>query len=93
MSDAFVSWQPMYTAPTDGTVIRLLVKFEHSSPDDNSDVAATIGAMSMDYYGNPQWAVVGWDWSQDCWRSAPGTAMGWMHLCNDLVPPIPIKED
>lgn len=84
-------WRPMETAPRDGTMLRLLVRFtEHPTEDD--EVAPTIGAYADE--GNPDgaWQFAGWCWTHDHFTEGKGVPIAWLPLLDGLVSK-PIPED
>lgn len=72
-------WNPMETAPRDGTMLRLLVDFTDHATED-SDRAPTIGSNSFDNTGEDEWQFAGWSWSQDCYTQGEGTPVGWLPM-------------
>lgn len=74
-------FQPMQTAPRDGTIIRLLVQFEdHPLEDDNTKPLWTIGGNSFDNTGEDLWQFAGWCWTHDRFTDGVGTPVGWLPL-------------
>ena len=74
---------PMEDAPKDGSILRLLVKFDRKSAagpfEDTTDPSWTIGANNMGNTGEDVWDVVGWSWEQDVFCHAYGaTVLGWL---------------
>lgn len=73
---------PMSTAPKDGTMLRLLVRFDGDSSVgafEDADTGWTIGANNLANTGDDQWDVVGWDWEQDTFRQAhTAEPIGWL---------------
>lgn len=82
------SWQPMETAPRDGTLLRLLVRFtEHPIDDAAHDTPLpTIGANSFDNTGEDEWQVVGWCWTHDHFTQGQGTPVGWLPMVANQLP-------
>lgn len=73
---------PMSTAPTDGTMLRLLVKYNHAASDshpleDSAEPSWTIGMNNFDNDGFNIWLLAGWDWEQDCFTQSSGEPIGW----------------
>ena len=73
----------MEDAPKDGSILRLLVKFDRKSAagpfEDTTDPSWTIGANNMGNTGEDVWDVVGWSWEQDVFCHAYGaTVLGWL---------------
>ncbi|MHA6195568.1 hypothetical protein ACX3YG_14480 [Pseudomonas wadenswilerensis] len=77
-------WRPIETAPTDGTLVRLLVEFEENSTEDDQQ-APTIGHNSFQNNGADEWQFAGWNWSQDCYTSGQGTPVGWLPLFDSVA--------
>lgn len=83
-----VAWRPMETAPKDGTMIRLLVEFEHHATED-LDQCATIGVNSFENTKDEDvWQFAGWNWDQDCWTQGVGTPVGWLPMLNAAAQPV-----
>ena len=75
------AWQPLATAPKDGTVVRLLVNFtEHPLEDDDAKPLVTIGGNSLDNTGEDRWQFVGWSWIHDCFTDGEGEVIGWLPM-------------
>jgi hypothetical protein len=72
-------WRDMATAPTDGTMVRLLVEFEEHSTED-AEQAPTIGANNFDNDGEDVWRFAGWCWSHDHFTEGKGTPVGWLPM-------------
>lgn len=72
-------WQDMAAAPTDGTMVRLLVEFEEHSTED-AEQAPTIGANNFDNDGEDVWRFAGWCWSHDHFTEGKGTPVGWLPM-------------
>lgn len=75
-----VAWNPMETAPTDGTIVRLLVEFTDNSLEDSPEPVATIGHNSFDDTLIDEWQFAGWNWSHDCYIQGAGKPIGWLPL-------------
>ncbi|MCP1617006.1 MULTISPECIES: hypothetical protein [Pseudomonadaceae] len=73
-------WQPMETAPKDGTLLRLLVEFEDHPIDDGAGPFATVGTNYRDNTGEDAWQIVGWCWEQDRFIDGVGTPIGWLPM-------------
>lgn len=77
--ESVVTWRDMATAPRDGTLVRLLVRFtEHSTEDE--DEAPTIGANYFDNTEVDEWLFAGWSWEQDCFTQGAGKPVGWLPM-------------
>lgn len=73
-------WNPMETAPKDGTVVRLLVQFTEHNLQEGLEEVPTIGVNCGDYDGEPEWKFAGWDWTNDRFTQGEGTPIGWLPL-------------
>ncbi|WP_053092016.1 hypothetical protein [Stenotrophomonas maltophilia] len=75
--------RPMDTAPTDGTLVRLLVDFTSNAIEDTAGPAWTIGSnndsnvMADERVG---WQFAGWCWDHDHFTEGEGTPVGWLPL-------------
>lgn len=70
---------PMSTAPRDGTMLRLLVRFtEHATAD--AEQAWTIGSNSFDANGDDLWQFAGWCWTHDHFTEGKGEPIAWLPL-------------
>lgn len=78
-------WNPIETAPKDGTVVRLLVQFTEHNLQDGLDEAPTIGANCGDFDGEDVWKFAGWDWTNDRFTQGEGTPIGWLPLAPEPV--------
>lgn len=85
------AWQPMETAPKDGTLLRLLVKFEDHPIDDGAGPFATVGTNYRDNTGEDAWQIVGWCWEQDRFIDGVGTPVGWLPMLT-AAPTPPASE-
>jgi len=72
------AWNPMATAPRDGTIIRLLVEFEEHQLEDSEEPQHTIGSNSFDNTGVDEWQLVGWCWTHDHFTDGKGKPIGWL---------------
>ncbi|NVZ61220.1 hypothetical protein HX867_03920 [Pseudomonas gingeri] len=72
-------WRAMATAPTDGTMVRLLVEFDEHSTEDEVQ-AATIGANNFDNDEEDVWRFAGWCWTHDHFTEGKGTPLGWLPM-------------
>lgn len=76
-------WRDMDSAPKDGTLIRLLVRFSDNSTED-AEEAPTIGANYFDNNDIDEWFFAGWSWEFDCFTAGKGEPLGWLPLLNGL---------
>ena len=76
MSRAKKKWQGMDSAPKDGRLIVLLVRFTEHSMDD-SEEAVTIGPNHKDVNEIDEWLFAGWCWTHDRFTQGQGTPVGW----------------
>jgi len=87
-----VAWRSMNTAPTDGTLLRLLVAFtDHATEDEGflPEGCATVGANSKDNTGEDLWQFAGWNWEQDCYTEGKGTVLGWLPMIDETTDALP----
>jgi hypothetical protein len=75
--------RPMNTAPRDGTLLRLLVRFDEHSLDDSSEPQWTIGQNSKDHTEEDVWQFAGWCWEHDHFTEGEGTPIGWLPLVGE----------
>jgi hypothetical protein len=79
-----VVWRNMATAPKDGTLVRLLVEFEHHATEDGEGPQPTIGANTYDnHHDFDEWQFAGWNWEHDCYTQGVGTPIGWLPMLAD----------
>jgi hypothetical protein len=72
------AWYVMACAPLDGTLVRLLVRFDNHGIDDTDDPAITIGSCN-----DGEWNFAGWDWHRDEWTRGSGDLLGWLPIDPD----------
>lgn len=80
--------QPMGTAPKDGTIVRLLVRFTEGAFEDVEPGVATwtIGQNGADHHPeDDEWLFAGWNWEQDCFTQGEGEPVGWLPLHGELT--------
>lgn len=82
-----VAWRDMATAPTDGTLVRLLVEFDNHSIEDTNEPNPTIGHCC-----DGEWNIVGWDWHTDQWTRGGGGFLGWLPMLDDATKPAALSE-
>lgn len=84
------TWLPMETAPTDSTMVRLLVDYtgeDAFTALEDAKVAQTIGFNSDLQTGDPVgWQFAGWDWQQDCFCQGFGRPIGWLPFTMPATP-------
>lgn len=74
-----VSWRQMSSAPRDGQMLRLVVRFtEHSTED--SELAYTIGSNNLDNDEIDEWQFAGWCWTHDHFTTGKGEPIGWLPM-------------
>lgn len=80
---AVTACNPMDTAPTDGTLLRLRMDYsgeEYSNALwDTAQFAWTIGFNQLDHTGVDEWQYAGWDWNGDEFeKGRGGVPVGWL---------------
>jgi hypothetical protein len=70
----------MDTAPTDGTMVRLLVKFTEHDTEDTGGPSWTIGAFSSPDEPDACWQFAGWCWTHDHFTEGKGEPIGWLPM-------------
>ena len=80
-------WNDMSTAPTDGTVIQLLVRKADLpgciDAEEDGELTRTLGFNNLDHDQSDDWHVVGWSWTHDCFTDVTGgivKPVGWLPL-------------
>ena len=84
LDSSHAEWRPMDTAPRDGSMLRLLVRFEDHATEDTTEPAPTIGAYSE---GAECWQFAGWCWTHDHFTEGKGTPVGWLPMLADVPAP------
>lgn len=69
---------PIETAPRDGTLVRLLVRFDEHAIDDGEGPFWTIGHNSSELNDCDEWQFAGWCWTHDHFTAGAGTPVGWL---------------
>ena len=86
------AWQPIASAPRDGTLVLLLVAqhdAENSSMPTEDELAyRTIGHNNHEHDGDDTWRFAGWCWSHDHYVEGRGNPTHWQPL-----PSPPHQED
>lgn len=79
------AWQPISTAPKDGTLVLLLIgPYDRENPlEDTARGSRTIGQNNLKNDGEDKWLFAGWDWEQDEYVQGEGTPVAWQ-----LLPPV-----
>ena len=72
------------TAPTDGTMVRLLVDYSDGGAplEDEHPLSWTIGFNNLDNTGEDRWQFAGWSWEQDVFCEGSGKPVGWLPWSN-----------
>jgi len=76
----------MDLAPTDGTMVRLLVEFEGNSLEDSALPAWTVGASYASDGEGIVWQFAGWDWSHDRFTQGYGKPIAWLPMISNSNP-------
>jgi len=91
------SWQPIETAPKDGTLVLLLIKDDGSdelNPLEDELESRTIGSYGV--HGgpeeDPEWTFAGWDWDFDSFEDGRGIPIAWAPLLPLPQPPTAAPE-
>ena len=75
------AWLPMYTAPKDGRLVRLLVEFEDHATEDGEGPHPTIGSNTADNTSEDiGWQFAGWCWTRDRYTQGEGKPLGWLPM-------------
>lgn len=86
------NWQPMNTAPRDGTLVLLLIAPDcpvdaRLNPlEDTAGPSRTIGHNNYDNDGENLWQFAGWSWCHDHYTEGKGTPLAWQPLPGLAVP-------
>lgn len=73
----------MDTAPTDGTMVRLLVDYTNGGAAlEDATRAWTIGFNNLGNTGEDRWQFAGWCWTHDHFTHGTGTPVGWLPWSN-----------
>ena len=75
-----MNWQPIATAPKDGTLLLLAL-----APDDERDNALedaagfsrTVGFNNFEHDGEDEWKLAGWNWENDYFTEGAGQPALW----------------
>jgi len=85
--EAGPDYLPMSAAPTDGTIVRLLVEFvENSLEYEDKPNHWTIGTCNFSNDKNPTWLFAGWSWSHNCFTQGRGKPIGWLPMLDATTP-------
>ncbi len=84
-------WQPMESAPKDGSLLRLLVEFTEHATEDQTEPSPTIGSNSLANTGIDEWLFAGWCWTHDRFVQGEGKPVGWLPMVG--VEPRPKRSE
>lgn len=76
-------WQPIETAPTDGSLLILLVDYSGEDADNalsDEILSSTVGSNNFDNDGEYKWNFAGWCWSNDYFTEGHGVPTHWMPM-------------
>lgn len=79
-------WQPIATAPKNGTLLLLLIGSDDARRhpiEDTAEGSRTLGHNNFDHDGTDEWLFAGWCWDHDHYVQGKGTPTHWM--------PVPAK--
>lgn len=84
------TWQPIETAPKDGTLLILMVDADidsedSSHPTENELSYRTIGSNNLDHDGDDLWRFAGWCWQHDHWVEGRGSPTHWQPMPDRLL--------
>lgn len=85
LAGAAPEWLPMRTAPRDGTLLRLLVRFKENSTE-ACDTAPTLGLNGFHFSEVDEWQFAGWCRKHDEFTAGKGTPVGWLPLFEAQIP-------
>ena len=72
-------FMPVDTAPKDGTMLRLFVRFNECSLEDGDHPQWTMGFNDKRSTEIDEWHIVGWSWTHDCFVEAHNAQiLGWL---------------
>ena len=77
------NWQPMETAPKDGTLLLLLIApsdDRENELEDSAEPTRTIGFNNLFNDGEDVWKFAGWCWSNDHFTEGKGAPCGWQQM-------------
>lgn len=89
-----MDWQPLSTAPKDGTLLELVVDYtDGHHPLHDALIAPTIGFNDLDNTGEDEWRFAGWCWCNDHFTQGEGKVIAWrparINACEDALGPLP----
>jgi hypothetical protein len=86
-----MAWQPIASAPKDGTLLLLLLDADNDRRhplEDTAGASRTVGHNNFDHDGVDEWCFAGWTWEQDYYVQGEGNPVAWMHYPAALTPDV-----
>lgn len=78
-------WQPIATAPKNGSLLLLLIGLDDErccELEDTDRPSRTVGHNNFDHDGEDKWHFAGWNWENDYYTEGHGTPTHWRPYMN-----------